>query len=278
MPILLFVIVGALSLKLTTTANQVVGGWLFHHIPAAGWLADSVLPSLLASIAIYCAIKPKHLLSLPDQQTSWPAILRVGGSWLVAWLIGSAVAAIAVGHWIGYTYATHNMAEMLGFALVAPLAEETIIRGALFELAERAFGSNPRFAVLCTSLLFSLFHLQFHAFRLNLAAIGQLLFTIPMGLVLGTLRRDSKSIWPGVVVHILTNIPGLFGASGGRNSAGRWNHGSGAVTCALDEWSGRWCGRSGGNCGDAFSGLAEESAYGDCRAERHQRGDFESGG
>jgi len=43
------------------------------------------------------------------------------------------------------------------------------------------------------------------------AALGQVAFAFPMGLVFGSLRRGSQSIWPGLGLHFLTNLPGAFG-------------------------------------------------------------------
>jgi membrane protease YdiL (CAAX protease family) len=177
-----------------------------------GWISDAVVPALIASFVIYALIRPKGFLFLPDRHTNWTALVRVGAIWLFAWLIGCSIAAIRAGHWIRFTYSTHNAAEMVGFTLIGPLAEELLFRGALFELAERAFPVNPKAVALSTSTVFMLFHLQFHDFKVTPSAIGQMAFTFPLGLALGALRSNSKSIWPGLVLHSLTNLPGIFGS------------------------------------------------------------------
>jgi membrane protease YdiL (CAAX protease family) len=82
----------------------------------------------------------------------------------------------------------------VGVALLVPYAEELFFRGALFTQLER---HSPRFVTLwTTSLAFTLAH------------VGQprhwpALFVL--ALVLGVLRRQSRSIWPGVALHAAFN-------------------------------------------------------------------------
>lgn len=102
--------------------------------------------------------------------------------------------------------------ELTAFLLLARLQEELLFRGAIFELAERAWPRVIRWApLLLSTRFFSLHHLQLHHYRLTPAAIGQMAFTLPMGWVLGLLRRESKGFWPGLAVHFLTSLPGAFG-------------------------------------------------------------------
>jgi membrane protease YdiL (CAAX protease family) len=86
-----------------------------------------------------------------------------------------------------------------------------MFRGTLFELAERSFPGNEGAPVWITSVFFSLQHFQLHGYRADRAALTQVAFTFPMGLVFATLRRRSQSLWPAFVVHILTNLPSAFG-------------------------------------------------------------------
>jgi membrane protease YdiL (CAAX protease family) len=59
-----------------------------------------------------------------------------------------------------------------------------------------------------TTVPFALQHFQFHPYHLTPAALLQVGFTVPMGLVFGRLRQESGSLWPGLAVHVLTNLPG----------------------------------------------------------------------
>jgi membrane protease YdiL (CAAX protease family) len=206
----LFLILAISTLGLITTVNRLTGRALQA---AAGdrlaWLADLCLPSLLACLIIYLAVRPVRRFALPSPDSSWPVIYRLATGWLLAWLAASTLAAAVVGHWIRYT---NGALAITCFVLLGPLQEELLFRGALFELAERGWpGRGPWHPVLLTALPFSLQHFQFHQFHLTPGALLQVGFTFPMGIVFGRLREQSGSLWPGLAVHILTNLPGAFG-------------------------------------------------------------------
>jgi len=79
-------------------------------------------------------------------------------------------------------------------------------------LAERGWARTRGWGPITASTVpFALQHLQFHDYRLSAAALLQVGFTVPMGLVFGRLRQESGSLWPGLIVHILTNLTGAFG-------------------------------------------------------------------
>jgi membrane protease YdiL (CAAX protease family) len=89
-----------------------------------------------------------------------------------------------------------------------------LYRGVLFELAERGWPQGRgRSPITASTVPFALQHFQFHGYRLSAAALLQVGFTIPMGLVFGRLRRDSGSLWPGFAVHVVTNLTGAFGGA-----------------------------------------------------------------
>lgn len=85
-------------------------------------------------------------------------------------------------------------ALVLGIAIIAPLAEELLFRGYLYDLLERRVGATP--AVIVTAWLFALFHFSFVTF-------------IPifmMGLWMGHLRKRTGSILPSLVFHGSNNL------------------------------------------------------------------------
>ena len=67
--------------------------------PTLAWTADATLPSSLVCLLLYLAIRPAHAFALPAPGTDWQWIQRVGALWLVAWLTGSVLVAIAAGRW-----------------------------------------------------------------------------------------------------------------------------------------------------------------------------------
>jgi membrane protease YdiL (CAAX protease family) len=80
---------------------------------------------------------------------------------------------------------------------VAPLTEELFFRGFLFGGLEQRYGWKK--ALLVSSLIFSLFHL-------NLASLVP---TFILGAIFAYLYHQSKSIWPGMILHFLTNAVGI---------------------------------------------------------------------
>jgi membrane protease YdiL (CAAX protease family) len=205
----LLVPIGAVSVVLTTATNRAGGALLGHVVPSVSWLADACVPVLCASALLYALVRPARPLAAPLPNTNWSLIRRLGMWTLGIWLAGSALVAFHVGHWVTYT---NGLASVIGFVLVAPLAEELLFRGAIFELAERAWPLNPAAPIWMSSVLFSLHHLDLHGFQLTRAALGQVAFTLPLGLAFAALRQRSGSLWPGLGLHVLVNLPGAYGA------------------------------------------------------------------
>ena len=208
----LFLILACSSLGLVTTVNR-LGGRELYALTGTRllWMAELCVPSLLVCLLIYLASRPSRPFAYPSPEASRPRLFRLAARWLLIWLAASAAAAGLVGHWIRYA---DGVLALACFVLVAPLQEELLFRGTLFELAERGWpGRSSWHPVLLTTVPFALQHLQFHQFHLTTVALLQLGFTIPMGIVFGRLRAESGSLWPGLAVHILTNLPGAFGHS-----------------------------------------------------------------
>src|SRR5262249_37789052 len=135
--------------------------------------------------------RPARMLAVPARGARWRDIVRLGGAWLASWLVCSGLAALMVGHWIRYTT---GVAPLLCFVLIGPIREELLFRGALFEWAERGWSSSSRWnPIVATTLPFALQHFQFHHYQISAAALLQVGFTIPMGIVFGRLRQLSGS-------------------------------------------------------------------------------------
>jgi membrane protease YdiL (CAAX protease family) len=118
-------------------------------------------------------------------------------SWLAAWLVEAtgidSVSLEATSRLILEGPTIDRLA--MGFAVVvtAPLFEEVIFRGYLWEVSERAIGRWGAF--LATTLLFAGYHLDpVHTVSL-----------LPTAAFLGLLRLVSGSLWPGVLAHLANN-------------------------------------------------------------------------
>jgi uncharacterized protein len=198
-------VVGCLSLFLTYSANSALGRAL-SYIPG---IAASCLASAAVALVVYVSIRPSRPFGWVVSSTPWYNIFRLSALWLSAWLVGSICLGIVHGAWHAYAI---GLLPVLGFVIFGPLSEELLLRGAVFELAERSFPSNTMAPIVISTVLFSAYHLQIHAFKLTPFVLLQLGFTLPLGYVLASLRRWSGSLWPGLVLHILTNLLHAFGS------------------------------------------------------------------
>ena len=81
---------------------------------------------------------------------------------------------------------------VLNVAIIAPISEEIVFRGAIMNILRR-FGDC--FALLISSLLFSLVHM-------NLVQIPNAFL---MGLVIGYFTLCTGSLWTGICIHCLNN-------------------------------------------------------------------------
>ncbi|MGD1993702.1 MAG: type II CAAX endopeptidase family protein [Anaerolineae bacterium] len=89
---------------------------------------------------------------------------------------------------------------LFGGVLVAPLVEEIFFRGFVFAGLRKRYGWKP--AGLISAGLFAVVHLQ------PLAVVPILI----LGMIFAYLYHRSESIWPAVVMHVLTNGIGLGAA------------------------------------------------------------------
>jgi membrane protease YdiL (CAAX protease family) len=209
-PRLHLLFVSCLSLFLTYSANSAFG----HALGCIPGIAASCLASATVALAVYLSIRPNRPFAWVVQSTPWNNILRLSALWLSAWLVGSISVSIVHGAWHPYAI---GLFPVLGFVIFGPLGEELLLRGAIFELAERSFPSKTIAPIVISTVLFSAYHLQIHAFKLTPFVLLQLGFTLPLGYVLANLRHWSGSLWPGLVLHILTNLPHAIGSNVPKN-------------------------------------------------------------
>lgn len=94
------------------------------------------------------------------------------------------------------------MMTLLSLVVFAPLAEEILFRGFIYTNVRALF--RARYAIVCTSVLFAVGHLQFGsgAPLLWVAAID----TFILSCVLCVVREKTGSIWPAVLIHMLKNF------------------------------------------------------------------------
>ncbi|WP_245257758.1 CPBP family intramembrane glutamic endopeptidase [Methylobacterium sp. 88A] len=119
----------------------------------------------------------------------------------ILWVIGTAdVFHMAFGRNVGLSPLLSRTGAIawLAFTIVlAPVAEEVLMRGAMFERASRFL--NPWGAILSTSALFVLLHIQ-------VGSIARPVSLIPLALMLGWLRWRTGRLWPCILLHVWSNL------------------------------------------------------------------------
>ncbi len=81
--------------------------------------------------------------------------------------------------------------------IFAPIMEELIVRGIIFQQLKKAF--SPLGCIIASAALFSIFHFN----------IIQGLYVIPLGLFLGYLAYKYKTVLPCIACHMLNNLLGV---------------------------------------------------------------------
>ncbi len=83
--------------------------------------------------------------------------------------------------------------SLLALVVLPPIVEETVFRGFIFPALSK--GNGVVVGAVITSLLFGLAHLQFNVS----------LYTLILSLILCYMYYRLRSIWPGVVLHMINN-------------------------------------------------------------------------
>ena len=193
-----------LSLFLTALSNRLAGQLLSSKAPALDWIATAAIPSFIIIAALYALLGDKRSLSWPPSATlARRSVVGLSAAWLFVWLAGSTVVAMVTGHWLIYA---RGWPLVMAFLIFGPLGEELLFRGLVFSYARAIWPASASTAIIVSTAAFSLHHLSLQTAPDGLA-VPQLLFTIPMGIVLAFLRERTGSLWPGLLVHIATNLP-----------------------------------------------------------------------
>lgn len=104
---------------------------------------------------------------------------------------------------------SHSIWGIISIALVAPVLEECLFRGAIEGHLLTLWKGKPWAAIVVSGLIFGIIHLN----------PAQMLYASIIGIVLGWLRWRTGSVYPGIIGHILNNslavvFMRLYGADG----------------------------------------------------------------
>lgn len=138
----------------------------------------------------------------------WPTFVDLGLAPIgyVAYIVVAAIAThlMQIFPWfnsaeeqnVGFSYfltTQDRILAMIAIVLVAPIAEELIMRGWLYGKLRSRFGLV--ISVLITSLTFAVLHGQWN--------VGVSVFVLSLALC--SLREITGAIWSGMLLHILSN-------------------------------------------------------------------------
>ena len=89
---------------------------------------------------------------------------------------------------------TSLLPELVYVVLFGPIVEELLCRGAILGTLKKSM--SPAWAITLSALVFALIH----------GNLYQIVFTLPLGLLLGALAHVSGSVWPSVALHCAFNF------------------------------------------------------------------------
>lgn len=178
-------------------------------------LAVDVIRQILLAGLVLAAVRRRdgpawrRTLALTPEPGSGPGLpLRRFALILLAWPLIHITWVTGTAEWLRVPISRHGTlspgltagaaAAWFAYVLVlAPVAEELLLRGALFGRVRRLI--SPMGTIAATSLLFTLAHW-------SPAGISRPVTLIPLALMLGWLRWRSGRLWPCMVLHAWSNF------------------------------------------------------------------------
>lgn len=97
---------------------------------------------------------------------------------------------------------TNRHLALIGLVIIPPIIEETIFRGFIFPAISRRWGFWA--GAVCSSILFGLAHMQ--------ANVG--VYTFILGVLLCFMYAKLRSIFPGMLLHMLNNYLAFLALTG----------------------------------------------------------------
>lgn len=165
--------------------------------PAEGLLVGAGFGIALLALAVGSGWRPAGPTGMARAWRTWSRVLR---SVLAGAVVGLVLVAFAAATRTDAMPALRPVAPFVPWALVTTLvavAEEIVLRGALFGATERLAG--PAVAVVGTSLLFALIHVPFYGWSAVPLDLG-------VGLAFGGLRLWGRGLAAPVAAHVLADL------------------------------------------------------------------------
>lgn len=203
------------SLLIGVIGNALIDADILNLRQADESILNSVVAALVYALSLLIVIgAPLKLLKNRTTKEelglarlpSWTDILLTPVAFIIYTIFAAIILAIAKGVFpgfdveqeqeVGFSDLTQAYEYVLAFVtlvVIAPIAEEVLIRGYLYGKMRPVTGVIA--ATIVSSLLFSLMHFQWNV-ALNV---------LPLGIVMVVLREMTGSIWAGILLHMLKN-------------------------------------------------------------------------
>ncbi len=176
--------------------------------------AATIASAVICGGLIVIMVKARHGAKIRE----YLALKRLNKKTIILVLaIGAAflVFSIAAGYFLpktskpdyitsAYENASLKFLYWIAVVVFAPIFEETFMRGFLF-IGFRQSRLGAVGAVILTSLLWAGLHLQYDIFQMALIFV--------LGIVLGTVRQKTDSLWSPIIIHSLNNLVAMIAIS-----------------------------------------------------------------
>ncbi|MBL4933583.1 CPBP family intramembrane glutamic endopeptidase [Clostridium paridis] len=94
--------------------------------------------------------------------------------------------------------ANGSMLSVLAITILAPIFEEILFRGIVFNELKKSMPVIP--AIIAQGVLFGIYHLN----------LLQGIYAAILGCILGLIYQMTKSLWSNIIVHMTFNLLGVF--------------------------------------------------------------------
>lgn len=167
------------------------------------------LPVIVALCVVFAAIRPgmRAVDYLALRPANWKptvlGILAIIGVGLLYGMLSSWAGRPELPEFMVKTWHSAGFMPLLWLAVVvaAPIGEEFFFRGFLFAgIAKSRLGGWG--AVVFTSLTWAVIHMQYDLWDISYIFI--------LGLLIGTFRLKTRSLWPPVLMHFVVNLVAMI--------------------------------------------------------------------
>lgn len=195
-------IISIISICLIEATDTITFRLLNSVHPSFGIIAEYRLSSLVICYLLYKF--SQHVVVTDNSEVpNWKKTLFVS----IFTLIATFFVVLVTQVWIPIA---QNWRDLIPFLFTGLLAEELLFRGCIYNLIKKITQGKPKttfsYAVIFSSLLFSLHHLAYHEFHLTQESLSQVVYTFFAGIIFATVRESSGKLWPAIILHMLVNM------------------------------------------------------------------------